>query len=67
MPLAAETLAELSAFDPAGEDFLGVPVRQVDLEGGTREVTELTSLVKGPVDSAVFDAGKGYPTRRMLE
>jgi hypothetical protein len=66
MPFVEEILAEFGAFDPSSDDFLGFPVHQVETEHGERQVTNLVSLDKGPVDPQVFEAGEGMTRKPLL-
>lgn len=59
-PFMEEAMAEFTAFDPQSEGFIGFPVRQIDLEGGEKEITELVSVDVGRIDEKVFNVGSDY-------
>ena len=52
-------MAEFDVLDPKSKSFIGFPVRQIDLEGGEKEITDLVSVDKG-VDGKVFETGKDF-------
>jgi hypothetical protein len=59
MPFMADAMAEFDVLDPGSESFIGFPVRQIDLEYGEKETTDLVSIDKG-VDGKVFETGKDF-------
>ena len=59
MPFMADARAEFGVLDPKSDSFIGFPVRQIDLEGGEKETTDLVSIDKG-VDSKIFETGKDF-------
>ena len=58
MPYLADAMADFNALDPESDGFIGFPIRQIDLEDGDKEVTELVSIDKGRIDGKVFEPGK---------
>jgi hypothetical protein len=66
MPFMADAMAEFDAIDPKRDAFIGFPVRQIDLEGGDKEITDLVSIEKG-VDGTVFETGKDFKKMGFME
>ena len=67
MPFMEDVLKEFATMDPKSDEFLGLPIRKIELEDGTEEIHQIVSIKKGKIDAKVFESGKDYEQKGLMD